>query len=91
MNINIVELIGYLITPVSGAIGWIAASKVRRNTAVSEMQETINRLAETNDELYKKILCLQSEVVKLRIENETLTNEINKLTKHLDTLKNDAN
>ena len=42
-------IIGYIFSAVTGAAGYLTGTKMRRNTAVQQLQETINTLAAKND------------------------------------------
>jgi chromosome segregation ATPase len=73
---DITTIIGYLITPVTGAIGWFAGTRQRRNTAVQSLQETIGMLSATIQEDNAKIVNMLGDLQSLRAENADLKNEI---------------
>lgn len=62
-------IIGYIFSAVTGAAGYLTGTKMRRNTAVQQLQETINTLASKNDEYYDRIIRMQDEMTKLRAEH----------------------
>ena len=64
---DIVTLIGYLITPLTGAIGWIFGRRQRRNTAIQSLQETIQLLSSTIQDDNQKIVSLMKDQLKVII------------------------
>ena len=69
---DITTIIGYLITPVTALIGWLAGTRSRRNRAIQELLETIRKLSEQNAEYNESIVQLQGEVIEVRKENAQL-------------------
>ncbi len=59
----------------TGALGWFSARWTRRSDALQSMQNTIDRISKTNDELYEKINKIQEENVSLRLEVKGLKSE----------------
>jgi hypothetical protein len=45
------EIVTTALVPVSSIVSWIAGTRMRRNSAITAMQTTINMLAEKNNEL----------------------------------------
>lgn len=84
---DIVTLIGYLITPITGAIGWIAGSRRRKNTAIQSLQETIQLLSNTIQEDNTKIVSLMNEVQEVRRENAELKAGQQELLAQIEALK----
>lgn len=54
-NIDLTQIIGYIMTPVAGAVGWVFARRKRRNDAIKYMQDTIDLLAAKNAELHSLV------------------------------------
>lgn len=84
---DIVTLIGYLITPVTGVIGWFAGTRQRRNSAVQSLQETIQLLSNTIQDDNQKIVSLMNEVQEVRRENADLKAGQKELMDQIEALK----
>ena len=84
---DIVSLIGYLINPVSGAIGWFAATRQRKNTAIQSLQETIQLLSETIQKDNEQIVKLMTEIREVRRENAELKAGQKELLDQIESLK----
>ena len=84
---DIVTLIGYLITPLTGAIGWIFGRRQRRNTAIQSLQETIQLLSSTIQDDNQKIVSLMNEVQEVRRENAGLKAGQQELLEQIESLK----
>jgi len=85
--VDITTLIGYLITPVSGVVGWIAGTRTRKNTAIKSLQETIQLLSNTIQEDNAKIVELLEGVRQLKDENMNLRTEIKEVRRENADLK----
>ena len=77
---NLVEILGFALTPITGAVGWIAAKRSRDNNMLTELQGSIDMLVEKNKALIK-------DVTDLRFENSELKSEIQKLRVDNNELK----
>ena len=84
---DIVTLIGYLITPLTGAVGWIFGRRQRRNTAIQSLQETIQLLSQTIQEDNEKIVKLMQEIQEVRRENAELKAGQKELLDQIEALK----
>lgn len=84
---NIITVSGYLITPITCAIGWLAGTRSRRNSVYQELLATIKTLTEQNSELQAKVLTLQDEVIEVRKENAELKAGQAAMTRQMDELK----
>lgn len=80
-------LIGYLITPVSGVIGWAAGSYKRKISAIQEMQDTINIIVKKNSEYVEELVSVKNELSIVRFENAELKKGQELMTKKLEELK----
>lgn len=72
---------GYFFSAITGVAGWFASSRKRRNDALKEMQDSIDMLAQKNNDLIE-------EITKLRIENSSLKAEIEALRAEVNSLRN---
>ena len=73
------EWITTLAVPVSGIVSWLAATRLRQNKTIREMQQTIYELVEENKRVYaeltearKEIVNLTAQVARLTLENAEL-------------------
>lgn len=85
MDIN--TLIGYLINPITLAVGWIFGRRQRRNTAIQSLQETIQLLSNTIQDDNQKIVSLMNEVQEVRHENAELKAGQQELLDQIEALK----
>lgn len=87
MNLDLITLTGYLITPVSGAIGWLVGSRRRKITAIGEMQDTINLLVAKNNEYLTEMVSVKKELTIVRMENAELKKGQELMTGKLEELQ----
>lgn len=80
-------LIGYLINPIAGAIGWLFGRRQRRNTAIQSLQETIKLLSSTIQDDNQKMVSLMNEMQELRRENAELKAGQEELMAQIEALK----
>lgn len=85
MDIN--TLIGYLINPITLAVGWIFGRRQRRNTAIQSLQETIQLLSNTIQDDNQKIVSLMTEIQEVRRENAELKAGQKELLDEIEALK----
>lgn len=64
---------------ITAVTGWLAGTRKRRNDFLSDLQSSINLLAEENRKLLRDITEVNKEVIHLRRENEELKSSIDKL------------
>lgn len=83
------SLIGYLITPVTGLVGWFAGTRQRRNTAIQSLRDTIQQQADTIKEYNDRIIQLMDEVQEVRRENAELKAGQNMMMRQMEQLKDD--
>ncbi len=80
------EWISMLLAPVTGVASWLAATRLRQNRTIREMQQTILNLVEENKRVYaeltearKEIVGLSAQVAQLTLENAELKQLIENL------------
>ena len=80
------EWISMLLAPVTGVASWLAATRLRQNRTIREMQQTIFNLVEENKRVYaeltearKEIVGLSAQVAQLTLENAELKELIENL------------
>lgn len=85
MDIN--TLIGYLINPITLAVGWLFGHRQRRNTAIQSLQETIKLLSNTIQDDNARIVSLMNEMQEVRRENAELKSGQQELLNQIEALK----
>lgn len=78
---NTYEWITTLLAPLTGVVTWLAASRKRRNDAISDLQRTINMLAEENSKVYDELVSTRKELNEARTEIDVLKANQEKLLK----------
>ena len=80
------EWISMLLAPVTGVACGLAATRLRQNRTIREMQQTIFNLVEENKRVYaeltearKEIVGLSAQVAQLTLENAELKQLIENL------------
>ena len=59
------EWISMLLAPVTGVASWLAATRLRQNRTIREMQQTIFNLVEENKRVYAELTEARKEIVGL--------------------------
>ncbi|MEG1008908.1 MAG: hypothetical protein RSE41_04065 [Clostridia bacterium] len=77
----------YVVSGVTGLLGWIVGKKRSDNSFISELQDSINLLAKDNKELREELIAVRKEYAnqsvlleKIRLENLDLKEQLNILT-----------
>ena len=85
---NLVQYIGFLLTPIAGIVSWFAARRKREkdlldgmNDSLQDMQATIDMLVEKNKQQLDEIIQLRSENAALRAELAEIKTELEKIKK----------
>jgi len=77
-----------IITPVLTLIGgWLFGRRKQKNDFLTELQSSIDLLAEKNKYQMEEIIKLREEIVSLRKENAQLRKEIEELNERLQNIK----
>lgn len=84
---DILAIIGLILTPLTGVVSWLAGTRSRRNSVYQELLSTIKTLTEQNSELQAKVVQLQDEVIEVRKENAELKAGQTAMTRQMDELK----
>lgn len=84
---DILAIIGLILTPLTGIVSWLAGTRSRRNSVYQELLSTIKTLTEQNSELQAKVVQLQDEVIEVRKENAELKAGQTAMTRQMDELK----
>lgn len=85
---NLVQYLGFLLTPITGVVSWFAARRKREkdlldgmNDSLQDMQATIDMLVEKNKQQLDEIIQLRSENASLRAELADIKTELEKIKK----------
>ena len=98
---ELTELIGYIISAVTGVVGWYAGRKKQQNDMLSSMQASINLLAGENNRLITELTEVKKqnvelifgqeqtriEIQSLKLENEALRKEVSLYCEKITKLK----
>ena len=80
------EWITTLAAPVTGAVSWLAATRLRQNKTIREMQQTIFELVEENKRVYAELTDARQEIVNLSAQVARLTLENAELKQLFETI-----
>ena len=80
------EWITTLAVPVSGIVSWLAATRLRQNKTIREMQQTIFELVEENKRVYAELTDARQEIVNLSAQVARLTLENAELKQLIETI-----
>ena len=80
------EWITTLAVPVSGIVSWLAATRLRQNKTIREMQQTIYELVEENKRVYVELTDARQEIVNLSAQVARLTLENAELKRMIETI-----
>ena len=83
---TIYEWITTLAVPVSGIVSWLAATRLRQNKTIREMQQTIFELVEENKRVYNELTDARQEIVNLSAQVARLTLENAELKRMIEGL-----
>lgn len=84
---DIVTLIGFILTPITGAVSWLAGTRSRKNAVYQEMLATIKELNTQNQDLHRTVCQLQDEIIHVRNENAELKAGQVEMTRQLNELQ----
>ncbi|MBO7082378.1 MAG: hypothetical protein J6W30_00850 [Bacteroidales bacterium] len=83
---NTLEWISVLLAPVTGVVSWLAATRLRQNRTIQEMQKTILNLVEENKRVYSELTEARREIVSLSAQVAQLTLENAELKELIENL-----
>ena len=98
---DVTTLIGYIFSALTGIAGWMVGRRKQQNDFISDLQSSIDMLAEKNSALLKEVVSLREqnaellsnqaemkkEMAALRYENAGLKKEIEELNAKLSNVK----
>ena len=83
---NTLEWISVLLAPFTGVVSWLAATRLRQNRTIQEMQKTILNLVEENKRVYSELTEARREIVSLSAQVAQLTLENAELKELIENL-----
>ena len=75
-----------MLAPVTGVVSWLAATRLRQNRTIQEMQKTILNLVEENKRVYSELTEARREIVSLSAQVAQLTLENAELKELIENL-----
>ena len=83
---SLYEWITTLLVPVTGIVSWLAATRLRQNATIREMQQTIFNLVEENKRVYSELTEARREIVGLSDQLAQITAENAELKQMIESL-----
>jgi predicted nuclease with TOPRIM domain len=83
----VLQILGYLLTPITGVVGWLAGKRARNNDILNCLQETIDMLVEKNSKLIEQMTELREENSQLKLQLIAVRNENAELKDGQEELK----
>ena len=84
---NAYEWTTTLLVPITGVVSWLAATRLRQNKTIREMQQTILDVVEENKRVYAELTEARCEIVGLSAKVSQLTLENAELKRLIEDLK----
>ena len=72
----VLQILGYVLTPITAVVGWFAGRRARNNDMLNRMQETIDMLVDKNSKLIEEITELRAENAELKSGQEYLKRQL---------------
>ena len=88
METIIYKWLTFTLPTLTALVSWFASRRIRNNNTLQQLQESINLLAKKNSELYQIIVQQNTQIVKLKKENEELKLQVAKNSEVINELKN---
>ena len=86
MAMSVFEWTSLLLAPLTGVASWLAATRLRQNRTIREMQQTIYNLVEENKRVYNELTEARREIVGLSAQVAQLTLENAELKQLIENL-----
>lgn len=83
---SLYEWITTLLVPVTGIVSWLAATRLRQNATIREMQQTIFNLVEENKRVYSELTEARREIVGLSAQLAQITAENAELKQMIESI-----
>lgn len=89
METIIYKWLTFTLPIISSVVSWFVSRRVRNNNTLQQLQSSIDLLAEKNSELYTLVVNQNTQIVKLKKENEELKLQVEESIKRISELKNE--
>jgi len=83
----VLQILGYLLTPITAVVGWLAGSRARNNNVLNCLQQTIDMLVDKNSKLIEQMTEMREENSQLKIQLLAVRTENAELKEGQDELK----
>lgn len=83
----VLQILGYVLTPITAVVGWLAGSRTRNNNVLNCLQQTIDMLVDKNSKLIEQMTQLREENSQLKTQLIAVRNENAELKEGQDELK----
>lgn len=78
------QVLPYLVSIVTGVVGWVAGRKKQQNDFLVEAMATIDMLTAKHSEILKEMLCLRQENIELKANQTEMLLEVSRLREELE-------
>jgi FtsZ-binding cell division protein ZapB len=89
MELHFTDILPYLASIITGVAGWMTGRKKQKNDFLTNLQASIDLLAEKNRQLTEEVVKLRGENMQLRDEIEALCRQYKKALKELKEKTNE--
>lgn len=83
----VLQILGYLLTPITAVVGWLAGSRARNNNVLNCLQQTIDMLVDKNSKLIEQMTEMREENSQLKIQLLAVRTENAELKEGQEELK----
>ena len=68
MTMDIYHYLELLLVPITSVVSWFAGARIRRNSTLKSLQETINMLVGENKKTYEELVATRKELAEAMIK-----------------------
>lgn len=87
METIVYKWLTFTLPTISALVSWFASRRVRNNSTLQQLQSSIDLLAKKNSELYALVMQQNTQIVKLKVENEELKQQVSESTRVIGELR----
>ncbi len=84
---DIIQLIGYIVSLITAIGGWLLGRHTHRSNAIQILMQTIENLSKQVTDYQTRIIQLQNEIIEVRKENAELKEGQRLMSKSLEEVK----
>lgn len=78
------QVLPYLVSIVTGVVGWFVGRKKQENDFLVEVMSTVDLLTTKNAEILREMLCLRQENIELKANQTEMLLEVSRLREELE-------